>query len=122
MDTNTSPRTGRLSPARLVIHAEGHVGARGRRFEPPFQRLRAVHADDPRNERRVPLNLQIDDLQGLRVHSFDDAGPLIDVHLPAGTYHVTVHFGSVRRRYTMTLEPGVSFDLYPRLVPDIASD
>jgi hypothetical protein len=60
----------------------------------------------------APLNLRIDDLQGHRMHAVDSAGPLVDVPLPAGTYLVSVHLGPVRRSYTMTLEPGASFDLY----------
>jgi hypothetical protein len=52
------------------------------------------------------------------LHTVDDAGPLVEVPLPAGTYQVTVQLGCVRRSYTMTLEPGMSFDLHLRLSPD----
>lgn len=118
MDTTPSPRTELLSPARLVIHAEDHVGVRDRPLEAAPWRSRGSRPGVRGNDSRAPLSLHIDNLQGLRVHSVDDAGPLVDVPLPAGTYHVTVHFGKVRRSYTMTLEAGASFDLYLRLAPD----
>lgn len=118
LDTDTP--LGGLTPsaARLVIHVEDDVGTRGRHARPPLQRLRALYADGPWHEERAPLSLRIDDLRGHRVLAIDDAGPLIDVPLAAGTYHVTVHLGNVRRSYTMTLEQGTTFDLYLRLTPD----
>ncbi len=118
VNTNTSPHTEAPSPARLVIHAQHHVSS-GRTFESPLRRMRTSNSRVAGNGKQEPLNLRIDTLQGLRVHAIDDAGPLVDVPLPAGTYHVTVHLGQVRRSYTMTLEPGASFDLYLRLAPDL---
>lgn len=105
------------SAARLLIHADDAFVPRGGQFERPLQRLRALYADGPWQDERSPLRLHIDDLQGLRVLSIDDAGPLIEVPLPAGTYHVTVQLGNVHRAYTMTLEQGAAFDLYLRLAP-----
>ncbi len=52
------------------------------------------------------------------MHSVDDAGPFVDIPLPAGTYHVTAELGKVRRSYTMTLEPGASFNLRLRFTAD----
>jgi hypothetical protein len=118
VDTDSLPHAATLAAARLLIHAGRDACTNGRHFESPLRRLRALRADGPSTDPRARLSLQIDNLQGLRVHSVDDAGPLIDVPLPAGTYHVTVHYGSVRRRYTMTLESGASFDLHLRLAPD----
>jgi hypothetical protein len=83
-----------------------------------MQRLRALYAEGPWHDERAPLGLHIEDLQGHRVLTLDDAGPLIEVPLPAGTYHVSVCLGKVRRRYTLRLEHGASFDLYLRLAPD----
>ena len=107
-----------MSAAHLLIHAETDVGERDRHFESPMRRLRALYADGPWHDERAPLGLQVDDLQGHRVLDIDDAGPLTDIPLPAGTYHVNVHLGKVRRSYTMTLEQGASFDLHLRLTPD----
>lgn len=114
MNTDTSSRAATLSAARLLIHAEEPDGA-GRHDASRLQRLLTLHAHAPRPCDRPPLNLRIDDLQGHRLHTVDDAGPLVDVPLPAGTYQVSVDLGQVRRSYTMTLEPGTSFDLYLRL-------
>jgi hypothetical protein len=118
VDSNPASRAAALAASRLLIHAEYDLGESDRHHESRLQRLRAIQTRGPWNDKRAPLNLQIDDLQGHRVHAVDDAGPLIDVFLPAGTYHVSVHLGKVRRSYTLTLEPGTSFDLYPRLAPD----
>jgi hypothetical protein len=116
LNTDTSSRAATLSDARLLIHADDHVGA-GRHDASRLQRLLALRAHGQRPHDRPPLNLRIDDLQGRRLHTVEDAGPLVDVPLPAGTYQVSVHLGHVRRSYTMTLEPGTSFDLYLRLAP-----
>jgi hypothetical protein len=107
--------------AHLLIHAEYDAGedeGYDRRHETRLQRLRAIHARGPRKGTQAPLSLQIDDLQGHRLHSLDDAGPVVEVRLPAGTYQVTVSLGKMRLKYTLTLLPGMSFDLYPRLAPD----
>ncbi len=46
-----------------------------------------------------------------------DVGLQVDVLLPAGTYQVTAVWGSSRRSYTLTLQPGATFDLYLPLAP-----
>jgi hypothetical protein len=63
----------------------------------------------------LTTELRIDDLQGRPCFAADSTRSLIAVHLPAGTYHVSVRLGTVRRRYTLTLERGTTFDLYLRL-------
>jgi hypothetical protein len=114
----TSPLAAAASPARLLIHADDDPRTGGRRFESGFQRLRAIHATGPWSDKRATLRLQIDDLQGHRVHSADHVGPLLDVTLPAGTYHISVQHGKFRRKYTMALEPGTSFNLHLRIAPE----
>jgi hypothetical protein len=111
----TLPGAVALRAARLLIHAEGCIDATGRHFESALQRLRMLFSAEPKHDRRVPLRLRIEDLQGRPVLALDDAGHLVDVALPAGTYHVTADLGGVRRRYTMTLNQGSSFDLHLRL-------
>ena len=118
MDTNAPARAATLAAARLLIHADDDARDRGKPTESTLQRLRALYAEGPWHDEQAPLNLQIDDLQGRRVLCVEDAGPLVDVPLPAGTYHVNVCLGKVRRCYTMKLEPGTSFDLHLRLAPD----
>jgi hypothetical protein len=118
LDRHAPLRAAAVSAARLVVHAEDEGRAQGKRFELPLRRLRALYADGPWHDEQAPLCLQIDDLQGRRVLAIDDAGPLSDVPLPAGTYQVTVSLGKVRRSYTMVLEQGASFDLYLRLAPE----
>lgn len=103
---------------RLLIHAEFDRGASPIPFASTLKRLRALCSNDPRHDEQVPVSVEIDDLQGNRVVAIDAAGRLIRMRLPAGTYQVTAHRGKVRRRYTMTLEEGASFDLHLRLAPD----
>jgi hypothetical protein len=119
VDTNPSSCTATPSAARLLIHAVDHAGAgAGHHHESRLHRLLALHANGQVPPDGPPLNLRIDDLQGRRLYTVDDAGPLVDVPLPAGTYQVSVDLGQVRRSYTMTLEPGTSFDLYLRFASD----
>ena len=101
--------------ARLLIHADSPSGAEEGAFETVLVRLQAILAAGTRHARRVPLRLIVEDLQGRRVLAVDDAGPLLEVPLPAGTYRVNADAGTERRSYTMTLEPGASFDLHLRL-------
>ncbi len=99
--------------ARLVIHSEGASGADGL-FESTLRRLRSLHSIATRLYARSPLAVQIDDLQGRSVLTIAAAGPLLDVPLPAGTYHVIANLGDVRCSYTMRLEQGESLDLHLR--------
>jgi hypothetical protein len=62
-----------------------------------------------------PVSLLVEDLQGHRFLAVDRSAPLTEVPLPAGTYHVTAQRGEARRRYTVTLEHGSTFDLVLRL-------
>lgn len=101
--------------ARLLIHADGERGAGKGALRAALGRLWASVAADARHAARVPLRLCIEDMQGRRVLAVDDAGALLDVPLPAGTYRVNADSGSVRRSYTMTLESGSSFDLHVHL-------
>ena len=111
--SNMAPAT-----AHLVIHSDDHGGPIDARVESRLQRLRAIHAKGSWSTKQESLNLQINDLRGEHVRSVDDAGALVEVCLPAGTYHVSAILGKVRRSYMLALEAGKSFDLYLRLAPD----
>ncbi len=106
------------STAHLLIHTEFDLGMSRIPFASTLRRLRSSYSDGVRYEDHASISLQIDDIWGHRVFATDAAGRLMRVLLPAGTYQVTAHRGGVRRRYTMTLEEGVSFDLHLRLGPD----
>ena len=103
-----------VPPARLLIHAHDQP-ARGRLADSPLQRLIALYPSASRSAHREPLRLLIDKLDGENVLEVNDAGPLVDVSLPPGTYHVTAHLGDSHRGYTMRLDQGTSFDLHLRL-------
>lgn len=98
-----------------MIHAEAHLSHTGPRLESALHRLRARYSSGWQPDARLPLQLEVDDLQGQRLGAIDDAGALTDLPLPAGTYRVNAIRGNLRRSYTLTLEPGASFDLYLRL-------
>jgi hypothetical protein len=103
--------------ARLLIHAEGAIGDAGSAAS-ALRRLRARYPGGPRPAPPMPLRLRVEDLQGRRLRAVDTAGTLTEFPLPAGTYHVTAILGPLRRRYTMTLEPGRSFDLHLQFATD----
>lgn len=101
--------------ARLLIHADDQRSTGNSSFEAVLRRLRTIVATGAGQARRIPLRLRIEDLHGHRMLAVDDAGPLLEVPLPAGTYRVDADAGMLRRSYTMTLESGTSFDLHLRL-------
>jgi hypothetical protein len=74
----------------------------------------------PERRRRSPevTGVQIHDLLGRLYFASAMTRPLIDVRLPAGTYHVTVERGSLRRRYTLTLAHGATVHLVQGLAHD----
>jgi hypothetical protein len=96
--------------ARLLIDAAGAEAMPRGLATLLWQRLRAglQHGDGPQPD---GATLEIDDLQGRRVLSLHGAQPPLEVALPAGTYHVHVRRGALRRRYTVTLESGALFRL-----------
>lgn len=90
------------APAHLRIHAHEGVRTGPRRFAWMPSRLRAM----------APTGVHVQDLQGHEYFAADDAQSLIDLPLPAGTYHVTLRQGELQRRYTVALEHGARFDLH----------
>lgn len=60
----------------------------------------------------APPELQIHDLRGHRRLALAEIGPLVDIALPPGTYHVTVERAGRQRRYTVTLVQGRASDLH----------
>ncbi len=107
------PRSTPLPDTRLVIHAAADPTVRWALFAAPLEWwywLRSLYA--PQAQPEGPLRLHIDNLQGQRVFTADDAGPLVELALPVGTYHVTAVLGNLCRGYTLTLVEGVPNDLY----------
>lgn len=108
------PRSSSLPEASLVIHAAADPAVRGTLFTAPLEWLywlRGLYAPAPPKP-DAPLRLHIDNLQGQRVFTADDAGPLVELALPVGTYNVTAVLGTLCRGYTLTLVEGVQSDLY----------
>lgn len=100
--------------ARLLIHADaGDVSPRWS-VEALIQRLRARKSADCRHAGHAPIGLEVQDLEGHRLLSLDVAGPLVEVALSPGTYHVCTGLGGARRSYTVALGPGATFDLHLR--------
>jgi hypothetical protein len=102
---------------RLRIHTDTHEADHEPGYKAALHRLRARVWHDRSREDRLPLTIRIDDLQGRRYAEIEELAPLINVDLPAGTYHVTAERGAALRRYTIKLESGGGFDLYLRLTP-----
>lgn len=111
---STKPRSPPLPDARLVIHAAANPAERGTLFTASlawWYWLRGLYAPAPAKP-EGPLRLHIDNLQGQRVFTADDAGPLVELALPVGTYQVTAVLGTLCRGYTLTLVEGAPNDLY----------
>ena len=119
LDALVIPRAARPAAARLLIHVVGAHPSRRGRLPSPLRRLLGLFtARRWRTELQAtgpPLDIRIDDLQGRRLLTIQDPGPLIDVPLPPGTYHVTARLGPVQRSYTLALDPDAAFDLHLRL-------
>jgi hypothetical protein len=109
--THTLAGADGAAASRLLIHAMGKNRRAHRSLDAFIERLRARVIDGRRNVQTL-LGLEIRDLEGHRVLALPDAGPLVDVTLPPGTYHVSTARGDTRRRYTVALEPGAFVELY----------
>jgi hypothetical protein len=112
---STLPSSATLPDARLVIHAAADPAMQGSLFTAPLEWLywlRSLYATASTPKPEGPLRLHIDNLQGQRVFTADDAGPLLEVTLPVGTYNVTAVMGPLCRGYTLTLVEGVPSELY----------
>lgn len=116
MQIRTLASTDAGSAAWLLIHAGApESGPRKRGVGGLVCRLRAFCGPRHPVQDSEPAGLEIHDLQGRRILAVREACPLIEVALPAGTYHVSTHVEGTQRRYTVTLEAGASFDL--RVMP-----
>ncbi len=97
--------------AHLVIHASAAPAGRNY-WTAPLAWLDWLRGLAMAATPACPLHLYIDDLQGQRVFSAEDAGPQLALDLPAGTYQVTALLGPLCRGYTLTLTEGAPNDLY----------
>lgn len=106
-----SPTPASAAPpmARLLIHAGG-LAARAAGFERVLQPMR-THWSRWVGHEPAQTPLEIHDLHGHCLLALSDAGGWVDVALPAGTYHVSVHAAGRQRRYTVTLQAGATFEL-----------
>jgi hypothetical protein len=68
--------------------------------------LRLMFSEGKFNDYVTGLQLKITGDERKQVFALNDAGPLTDVALPAGTYHVTADFGGVKRSGVVVLKPG----------------
>jgi hypothetical protein len=76
-----------------------------------WRRLLARVWDAPRVDPTLPT-LEIRDLPGRRLLTLTNAGALIDMVLPTGTYHVTALSGDNRRSYTVVLAQDAVTELH----------
>lgn len=105
MDADTLA-PGRETRSRLRIHA----GGGGARWSLPglWRRMLAHWQGSPDSL----STLEIHDLPGRRLLTLSEAGALVDIVLPTGTYHVTAQAGANRRRYTVVLEQDATTELH----------
>lgn len=87
--------------SRLLIHTLANGGGGWTLpvlLRRALARVRGAASDDP-----APPMLDILDLSGHRLLTVTHVGTVIDLALPAGTYHVTTRNGGNRRSYTVVL-------------------
>ena len=74
--------------------------------------LRLGFSEGPHNAFLTDVKLDIYDANGRRIFGLGEAGPLVDVQLPAGRYRVIAETGGVRREGTVAVEPNRLTELY----------
>lgn len=95
--------------ARLLIHASADESrwSMSVLFRRWLARMRGLPPADP-----ALALLEIRDLPGRRLLTLTNAGDLIDMVLPTGTYHVTALTSENHRRYTVVLEQDATTELH----------
>jgi hypothetical protein len=73
--------------------------------------LRMTFSEGEHDQFVAALKLRIKDAAGNQVFAYDDAGPLTDVDLPAGSYRVVAEYGGVQRSGNVHIGPGAHADL-----------
>jgi hypothetical protein len=99
--------------SQLLIHTGSELGGGVWSVRSIIRRIHARMLDGPTGI-HAPLSLEILDLQGRHVLELAKASAVVDVALPPGTYHITADVAGRRRRYTVSLARGASYDLYLR--------
>jgi hypothetical protein len=102
------------TPSRLLIHTIADDD-NGRWTLPVLWRRAWAWVRGVPGHGADPPTLEIFDLPGHRLLSLTPAGAVVDLVLPAGTYHVTTQHGESRRSYTVVLEQDATTEL--RLLP-----
>lgn len=116
METHSLAGSTAGSKSRLLIHTARNDTHQGWRLAAVLQRVRALMRDTSRTS-PAAASLEIHDVQGHRLLALVHTEALIDVLLPAGTYHVTLQLGNSQHRYTVALAQAATTHLYPRLGP-----
>ena len=73
--------------------------------------LHLTFSEGRHNDYAADIALVITDFRGRQVFDLSHAGPLTDVDLPAGTYHVVADFGGVVRSGNVDVKPGAPASL-----------
>jgi hypothetical protein len=74
--------------------------------------LRMTFSEGKHARHVAGLKLRIENAAGRRVFAFDDAGPLTDVDLPAGRYHVHADRDGVQRSASVIVKLGGHTDVH----------
>lgn len=115
-DSQPAEHRGPDATAYLIVHADSSDSrtAGGSLSETRLQRLRWLYRGHRSTDRLAPLALTLTNQQGHELLSLPDAAPTLGIALPPGTYHLAATLGETRRGYTVSLPPGVRFDLHLR--------
>lgn len=99
---------GMANRSRLRIHAP--AGDTGWSLPCLWRRVLARARGAPHTD-SLPT-VEIHDLPGRRLLTLSNAGALVDIVLPTGTYHVSALSSNGRRSYTVVLEQNATTDLH----------
>ncbi len=112
-DSGAAARAATVADAQLILHAPFDLAKSANGLSSiPSILWRFLVPQRVGARGSTPVHIHVADLNGRELHCIDSAMQRIALSMPPGTYDVTVTRGNVRRRYTLTLASGASFDLH----------
>ncbi|MDE2081348.1 MAG: hypothetical protein KGI90_08345 [Burkholderiales bacterium] len=81
--------------------------------------LHLSFSEGSHNDYVTGLKVRVENPAGHPVFAYNDAGPLTDIRLPAGSYRVIADYHGVERSGLVQVKPGAPADLYLHWAKDL---